>query len=364
VLRRIVIGWLLIGCDRPVALAEPGVSISSASDTLAPLVVTPPASASHAGTSASPAAARPCIPSEYEEVPLVLTPGQVRQALVNNNELELRNAVKMLGGPSEEPSSRSVQRIAFFQKAVQAYASGISVHGIVDPPTLRALERAVPSLHEALQPSTPPACWLRWPGSTAEQRYFMRVYDVQRWRSAQKRMPAPIPDSLAPIEDDRTAQVDAAKACRELLREARRDKPRHGNLQVAYGYRSALTQLEIWEYHFPARYRETSSQRSTFPQGPHGPQAILHLATVYASRTASPGFSLHQRGTAIDFVCTTDDGSVLKPTGRFLSSWKRSWCLRWLEQHARTFGFMPNATIDEPWHWEYHKPCEKKPCDE
>lgn len=182
---------------------------------------------------------------------------------------------------------------------------------------------------------------------------MMRVYDVQRWRAAQKRQPASVVGGIAPIEDESTAQTDAAEACRGLLAAARAAKPPRGDLQVVFGYRSPETQLEIWEYHFPSRYRETARQREALAGGGHGPEAVLLLATLYAGRTASPGYSLHNRGTAIDFACVTNKGAFVGPTGKYLSAWKRSWCFRWLERHARSFGFAQNRTIDEPWHWEF-----------
>ncbi len=266
----------------------------------------------------------------------------------------LRKAATTLGAPADASLADAVQHVVWFQRAVQGAVPGLAANGILDAKTRTAWENAFPAGAGAPETSLPPACWLRWPGSAPEQRAFMmRVYDVQRWRAAQKRPPVSVAGGIAAIEGESTARSDAAKACRALLAAARAAKPAKGDLQVVFGYRSPETQLELWEYHFPSRYRETARQRASLPGGEHGPEAVLAVATLYAGRTASPGYSLHNQGIAIDFACVTNKGVFVGPTGKYLSAWKASWCFRWLERHARTFGFAQNRTMDEPWHWEF-----------
>jgi hypothetical protein len=351
VVRRIAIWLAVLGCDGPASVttgqppsAEPPASVHSG-----PTVPATPVGSSH-----PPKPARICIPGPTQPGPSLLTRAQVARASNECDKALGRKAATALGASTDASLEEAVQRIAWFQRAVQASVPGLSVDGILDVNTRSAWARAFPSPAGEPEASLPPACWLRWPGSTPEQRAFMmRVYDVQRWRAAQKRQPASVVGGIAPIEDESTAQTDAAKACRGLLAAARAAKPAKGDLQVVFGYRSPETQLEIWEYHFPSRYRETAQQREALPGGEYGPEAVLLLATLYAGRTASPGYSLHNQGTAIDFACVTSKGTFVGPTGKYLSAWKGSWCFRWLERHARTFGFAQNRTIDEPWHWEF-----------
>jgi LAS superfamily LD-carboxypeptidase LdcB len=202
-----------------------------------------------------------------------------------------------------------------------------------------------------------------------------RVYEIAQARGARRRPyvaaadevevieRGPCPGAPADVEPDcrRTqwAQRDAARAARRLLAAARKtfdaDRDQHGqrNLLVYTGYRSAAFQLEIWEYHFPGRYRATKRARARARGGPHGDAAALLLAQYFGVRTAPPGYSLHNRGLAIDFGCITRDGHWIGSNGTFVKAWKKSYCFKWMEANAARFGFRPNENIDEPWHWEY-----------
>ncbi len=246
-------------------------------------------------------------------------------------------------------------------------------------PALRAADHpcgAGASVGSAHGPVSLPPCLLRWQGASAEQRAFMHlVYDVARKRAARRRAFVAAADEVAVIErgpcpgkpstvepgcsKTQWAQRAAAGAARRLLVAARThfaaDGKRHGqrNLMVFTGYRSAPFQLEIWEYHFPTRYRATRAARARARGGPHGPAAALLLAQHFAVRTAPPGHSLHNRGLAIDFGCVTRAGAWIGSTGSFTKAWKKSYCFRWLKSHAAGFGFRPNEKIDEPWHWEF-----------
>lgn len=278
------------------------------------------------------------------------------------------------------------QAIARFQRRYGRFEDEVT--GIVNWRTNRGLKMVHPELRgpdhrcqDQVKPtdSPLPSCLLYWPKATDEQRAFMRrVYEIAQARAAKRRPfvlaadevdvieTGPCPGKPADVKPDcrraHWAQRDAAAAAKRLLDAARADfdadRKKHGqrNLMVYTGYRSAVFQVEIWEYHFPQRYAATRRARRRARGGEHGEAAALLLAQYYAGRTAPPGHSLHNRGLAIDFGCVTDDGGWIGSTGSFRAAWKTSGCFRWLERNAGRFGFRLNGSIDEPWHWEYHGP--------
>lgn len=278
-----------------------------------------------------------------------------------------------------------VQAIAQFQRRYGRFEDEVT--GQLTMRTNRYLQMVHESLRPAdhrcaNRPPDPPAsrglpsCLLYWSGSTPEQTAFMRqVYEVAQKRAAFTRPfvlaaeevdvieHGPCPGKPSTVEPDcrrsHWAEGDAARAGRELLTAARAtfdgDRKLHGqrNLMVYTGYRSAPFQLEIWEYHFPGRYRETAKARARSPGGPHGAAAALLLAQYYGARTAPPGYSLHGRGIAIDFGCVTRAGDWIGSNGSFVKAWKKSYCFQWMNDNANKFGFRLNESIDEPWHWEF-----------
>lgn len=312
----------------------------------------------------------PCRRGRAPDVPATLSSDQRERArAVNAGEPTLtvswlRALQHAWGETAERATGRfddtTLQRIAWFQRSVQSNVPGVVANGIVDATTRAALDKAV-ALRDDGGEGWLPSCLLRWPGASPEQLEFMqRVYEVQRVRAAQTR---PFVDtvSASPVEEGRTARADVAGALRSLLASARaaraRDNPKtKADLQVVFGYRSATVQLAIWEFHFPERYASLVQRHRGLPDGEHGAEAALSMATYYAARTASPGYSLHNLGVAVDFACVTERGKALGPTGRFISGWKGSWCWSWLNRHAAEVGFTPNPRINEPWHWEFRKP--------
>jgi len=280
------------------------------------------------------------------------------------------------------------QAVARFQRRYGRFEDEVT--GRINWRTNRGLKMVYPELrgpkHRCQGQVKPtdtalPACLLYWPKATDEQKAFMhRVYELAQERASRRRAfvlaadevdvieTGPCPGKPADVEPDcqRThwAQRGAAHAAKRLLDAARADfeadREAHGqrNLMVYTGYRSAVFQVEIWEYHFPRRYAATRRARRRARGGEHGEAAALMLAQYYAGRTAAPGYSLHNRGLAIDFGCVTRSGGWIGSTGSFRRAWKSSGCFRWLEQNAGRFGFQLNASIDEPWHWEYRGPRE------
>lgn len=279
------------------------------------------------------------------------------------SEAWVRELQRCLGAsPSGTLDRDTTQRLAAWQRLVRVVQPAVRVHGRVDGPTLEALRRAFPRLANKDPKDTDPegflpACVLAWPQASGEQRVFMeRVYEAQRVWAAQRRRFVGIVVDAQPIEAGSTASEKAARGAKAMLRAARASdaNPRHrGDLKVVFGYRSAPMQVVLWEYHFPARYEATSKRRSGLPGGAHGDAAVVEMATEYAARTASPGYSLHSRGVALDLACVTPQGKTIGPTGRFLAAWGTSWCFSWLREHAREFGFYQNPRINEPWHWEH-----------
>lgn len=277
-----------------------------------------------------------------------------------------------------------VQALARFQRRYGRFEDEVT--GRLDARTKRVLEMIHPALRgpehacanvvagDGVAPL--PACLLRWQGATPEQLGFMRrVYEVAQQQAAKRRAYVEAADEVAIIERGpcpgkpseiepgceraHWAERGAAEAAGRLLTAARAtfdaNRKKHGqqNLLVYTGYRSAAFQLEVWEYHFPARYAKTRAARARARGGAHGPAAALLLAQYFAARTAAPGYSLHSRGLAIDFGCVTRDGEWIGSNGSFVKAWKSSHCFQWLKQNAARFGFRPNDKIDEPWHWEF-----------
>jgi hypothetical protein len=80
----------------------------------------------------------------------------------------------------------------------------------------------------------------------------------------------------------------------------------------------------------------------------YGYDAVVRMARYTGQYIASPGFSNHQDGLAIDF----GTGSV----GRndFGAIGEHSWFHHWLVDNAGRYGY--HAYVKETWHWTYRKP--------
>ena len=154
---------------------------------------------------------------------------------------------------------------------------------------------------------------------------------------------------------------DAAPHLTALLAQARADlataRAAHDALAihattigVTSAYRSATTELQIWQDLFPDYYAATTSERAAAAGGPHGPAAVQIMVRYYTTRKAAPGFGNHTNGVAIDFT-TTQSGVHLGASTSQRTAWRASWLHAWLVAHATSFGFQPLST--EEWHWEY-----------
>jgi LAS superfamily LD-carboxypeptidase LdcB len=146
-----------------------------------------------------------------------------------------------------------------------------------------------------------------------------------------------------------TAALAKAKAAGDI------DAIRTRSLTATSGYRSRAHQERVWREYFPSYYDETAKARAKLPGGPHGEAAIIFMQRYMGARVGAPGFSNHQRGTAIDFAQVRRIGHRIRNStaGEWPSRWRASWFHHWLIANAGSFGFVPYPK--EPWHWE-HEP--------
>jgi hypothetical protein len=199
---------------------------------------------------------------------------------------------------------------------------------------------------------------LRWPGSSADQLRFMRgVYDrhVELSKAAGSTFTADLPErDLAVIEGNHQARKDAAQAATAMLAAARRDLVAAGlagkvRIGIVSAYRPASRQFEIWQGlgrsgGFPYYYRQMV-RNGRLRAGDYGPAAVAAMAKEISGWIASPGYSNHQDGLAIDFGTGAVGSSGFGVIGR------RAWFHQWLTANAARFGFHPYRK--EAWHWTY-----------
>jgi hypothetical protein len=199
---------------------------------------------------------------------------------------------------------------------------------------------------------------LDWPGASPEQVGFMRaVYDEHaalaraRGRTFTGDLP---PGQLAVIYGRHRARTDAAAAARALLAAARTALTAAGRadrvvIAIISAYRPASRQFLIWQGKgrrggFPYYYRQMLG-RGTLRAGDYGPAAVRTMAHEMTKWIASPGYSNHQDGLAIDFGTGTAGRNDLAAIGA------GSWFHQWLVGNAHRFGFHPYA--QEAWHWTF-----------
>ncbi|MEO1255936.1 MAG: patatin-like phospholipase family protein, partial [Bacteroidota bacterium] len=89
-----------------------------------------------------------------------------------------------------------------------------------------------------------------------------------------------------------------------------------------------------------------------------GESAVLDieefLARYIRVRIATPGYSNHNNGLAID-LRNRENGVALRNSSNTaaVNSWRRSWFWNWLSTNANNYCYYQNTGIREPWHWEY-----------
>ncbi len=202
---------------------------------------------------------------------------------------------------------------------------------------------------------------LEWKGATTDELTFMRaVYDrcVEIAQSKKLKFVNDLPNSsLGKIDNKKKLVEVAAARCNDLiaaLRKAAQSEEMNITATIASGYRPATRQFELWRNHFNGYYNDTRKHRAKAVGGEHGSAAISWMADYVRGKTATPGYSNHQNGLAVDFF-VIEKGTVHKADSHeeSLKAWKSTWFWGWMNANANSFGFFQNKKIDEPWHWEY-----------
>jgi subtilisin family serine protease/LAS superfamily LD-carboxypeptidase LdcB len=208
---------------------------------------------------------------------------------------------------------------------------------------------------------TIPSSGLNWPGATTDQINFMRsVYDFNLRRSSSRgTFINDVPrNELGTVEGRyklRTQAVAPAQQMLQAMRQAILAAGVNSNVQLTSAYRSASHQFRLWNRYFISRYyAETRSHRQSLTGGEHGSAAMRYLASHIRGRIATPGFSNHNKGLAID-ISNTENGRSYRNSTRAIhtNAWRTTWIWRWLTANAATYNFYQNTRINEPWHWEY-----------
>lgn len=197
---------------------------------------------------------------------------------------------------------------------------------------------------------------LEWAGSSKIQLDFMHeVYRLCYEKSARGgKMPVSAKD-LVLVDKTHQMHKDAAAAFLAMEKDVEAAALAEGvklEVGVTSAYRSPDHQLRLWESYFPKYYKRTAGARSKAKGGPHGAAAALILRDHIRTYIATPGFSNHQRGIAVDLL-NRQDGKVFAndSNGAAQAQWKASWLHKWLVKNAADYGFSPYNK--EAWHWNY-----------
>jgi len=203
-----------------------------------------------------------------------------------------------------------------------------------------------------------PASGLSWDNGTPEQISFMRqVYDAcVSYSSSRGTFVADIPDSQLTTIEGKPLKSNAAEALSNLLREARSTASSNGidiTLGLTSGYRTASHQFRLWNRYFIQKYYpRTAPERANLDGGEHGSSAVIFMARHVRRYIASPGYSKHNSGVAVDFR-NIENGRTFRNNSdsQHTSAWRTSWFYNWLLSNGSRFNYQPYAR--EPWHWSY-----------
>jgi D-alanyl-D-alanine carboxypeptidase len=208
----------------------------------------------------------------------------------------------------------------------------------------------------------------KWAELPDQKTFLERVLSRAIAISSQRR--APLRDllsgELAPVGNTRIEMKrDAAIAAGNLIAEANRkleadrlkgiaDALKTTKITAISGYRGRAHQEEIWRNNFKRKYyNRTASTRAELSGGPHGDDAVKFMTKDIRWRVASPGFSNHQAGLAIDLKQNRTKGNRIRnsTSKKSTNAWKETWFFDWLEENAKRYGFIPYSK--EPWHWTF-----------
>ena len=216
-----------------------------------------------------------------------------------------------------------------------------------------------------------------WSENAEQIAFRERVLAAHIKRTAQmKKMNGPQRDlrndELVAIPGSRIqTRADTAAAAGRLLAAARADlikarasgdadALRTHDINVANAYRSGATQHASWMSKFKRYYNLSQAARARLAGGPHSAAAVNYMLNPEGPdgfglpwRLAAPGFSAHQRGTAVDFGQDRPEKYrvSINTDKRERRKWRATWFHHWLTRNAARFGFKPLKS--EEWHWEY-----------
>jgi hypothetical protein len=122
-------------------------------------------------------------------------------------------------------------------------------------------------------------------------------------------------------------------------------------IRLASAYRDADHQFRLWNGRFTDTYVTRHQRMLEGLEGdPLSEEWIARLARAIGGATATPGYSLHQRGISLDFQ-NPQPGIRNQKTPAAMQRWRDTWFHAWLVDHAAEFGFEPYD--GEAWHWNY-----------
>lgn len=204
------------------------------------------------------------------------------------------------------------------------------------------------------------ASGLSWAGASTEQLAFLRkVYDLNKARKAGQTFVNDVPENqLAVVEGRFKLRSEAAQSAVQMLAAVRADISSSGNnveAGLTSAYRSASHQFRLWnDYVTNQYYLATKSKRQGLTGGEHGEAAAKYLASYTRARVATPGYSNHNNGLALD-IKNKENGKLFrnKTNKTATKAWRTTWLWDWLVRNAQTYNFHQNTQIDEPWHWVF-----------
>jgi len=203
---------------------------------------------------------------------------------------------------------------------------------------------------------------LSWSGATVDQLEFLKkVYDINLTRKAGRTFVNDVPSTeLATVEGRYELRTVAAGSALRMLQAARAAAiAASQNVQVGLtsAYRSATRQFGLWnDYVTNQYYPNTKKHRQGLEGGEHGDEAAQYLARYTSGRIATPGYSNHNNGLALD-IRNTENSVILRnrTNNTATTAWRKTWLWDWLVANAATYHFYQNTSIDEPWHWVYRE---------
>jgi hypothetical protein len=184
-----------------------------------------------------------------------------------------------------------------------------------------------PQLPEGVLPSTR----LGKLGTADETAFRRTVYEKQLEMSAsdprKQFLKALTPDQLEKVEAGHKLRKGAvAVDATSLLAQARRDLATEreqakrgaavlkvGSIGIGSAYRSLQTELGAWERAYATSFSATKAKREALKDGEFGDAAAKLMARRMYLFKASPGYSKHTKGLAIDGSTRLGCGVILNP---------------------------------------------------